>query len=100
MSAFDYLLKRDMELFRKTWRQENNSNPTIITRYFTPDSSYTWLASEYDPDTRMFFGYVCGQSREWGYFSLDELMSIRGKMGLRVERDLYFDPTPFSNIQL
>ena len=48
----------------------------------------------------MFFGLVCGMERELGYFSLAELQSVRGPLGLRVERDLYFTPTPMSGLGL
>ena len=36
-----------------------------------------------------FFGFVDGLEREWGYFSLSELESVRGGFGLPVERDMY-----------
>ena len=31
---------------------------------------------------------------ELGYFSLEELKGIRGHLGLPVERDRHFEPTP------
>jgi hypothetical protein len=65
-------------------------------KFFTPDSHWTWWASEYDPDTRTFFGLVQGFERELGYFSLDDLEQITGPLGLRVERDLYWTPRPVS----
>ncbi len=45
---------------------------------------------EPDEDDFRFFGYVCGQAEEWGYFVLSELESSRGPGGLTVERDLPF----------
>jgi hypothetical protein len=33
------------------------------------------------------------------YFTLEELESIHGPLGLAIERDLWFKPTLFSNIQ-
>ena len=35
---------------------------------------------------------------EMGYFSLDELRSIE-VLGLRVERDLYFEPIPIRELK-
>ena len=61
----------------------------IIAKFFTPDSSLTWYAVEFDQED-MFFGLVDGLEREWGYFSLKELESIRGPSGLPIERDIYF----------
>jgi hypothetical protein len=43
-----------------------------------------------------FWGYVIGVEPEWGSFRLSELQSVRGQLGLPVERDRYFQPKPFS----
>ncbi len=65
-------------------------------KFFTPGSSWTWYASEFDgKDT--FFG-LCDDGRggaELGYFSLAELESI-GWLGLKVERDNYWTAKPLS----
>ena len=63
-------------------------------KYFTPDNSWTWYATEYDPEERMFFGLVLGCEQELGYFSLDEIKAARGPLGLPIERDLHFTPKP------
>lgn len=63
-------------------------------KLFTPDSSWTWFICELDRDEGLCFGLVIGLETELGYFSLDELRAARGPMGLRIERDLYFQPTP------
>ena len=64
-----------------------------LVKFFTPDSSWTWYATEYDPVERVFFGLVDGLEKELGYFRLDELESIKGPLGLSIERDIYFEPT-------
>ena len=62
---------------------------TVHVKFFTPDSNWTWYATEFDgADT--FFGYVRGMENELGYFSLTELKTLRGGMGLPIERDLHF----------
>lgn len=61
-------------------------------KFFTPDNSWSWYASEFDGD-ETFFGLVDGFEAELGYFSLSELSQVRGKWGLPIERDLYFKPT-------
>jgi hypothetical protein len=38
-------------------------------KYFSPSSSWSWYASEYDPETGIFFGMVVGHVIELGYFS-------------------------------
>ena len=44
------------------------------------------------------FGLVDGFEREWGDFSLAEIHALRGPFGLPVERDLYFEPGPASQV--
>ena len=60
-------------------------------KFFTPDSSWTWYASEFDGED-IFFGLVIGLEIELGYFSLSELKSVKGPLGLQIERDLHYDP--------
>jgi len=62
-----------------------------IVKYFTPDSNWTWYASEFDGED-IFFGPVSGFEVELGYFALSELEEARGPLGLPIERDLYFEP--------
>lgn len=81
--------------------QEGNKDPIVYVKFFTPDSSWTWYATEGSPEGEdfIFFGYVIGLEKEWGYFALSELMDARGPWGLPIERDLYFKPIPFSGIK-
>lgn len=60
-------------------------------KFFTPDSNWTWYASEYNGEDT-FFGLVSGFEVELGYFSLSELQQVLGPMGLPIERDLHFEP--------
>jgi hypothetical protein len=65
-----------------------------IVKFFTPASNWTWYAVEYNPESQMFYGLVCGFEKEFGYFSLEELESLNGA----VERDLYFTPTKLKDL--
>ena len=69
-----------------------------LVKFFTPDSSWTWYASEYDGND-IFFGLVIGFVPEFGYFSLSELESVRGPLGLPVERDVNFEPRPLKELR-
>ncbi len=66
-------------------------------KFFTPDAGWTWYASEFD-GTDLFFGLAVGFEPELGYFSLAELSQVRGKLGLPVERDRWFVPTPLREL--
>ena len=65
----------------------------VVTKYFTPDSCWTWYAVEFDGFDQ-FFGFVIGLDSEWGYFSLRQLQGARGPLGLPIERDLWWRPKP------
>ena len=78
---------------------ENIKDPLIQCKFFTPDSSWSWYVLEFDKTNEIFFGYVCGLERELGYFSLQELESVKGQLGLGVERDISFKPTKLSVIK-
>ncbi len=82
----------------RLYAQESKGGKAIAyVKYFTPDSSWTWLATEFDGDDTLF-GLVDGHCKELGYFSLSELQAVRGPLGLPIERDLQWKPTPLEQI--
>ncbi len=82
----------------KLYTTEDQKDPLVICKFFTPDADWTWYATEFD-GTDTFFGYVDGHFPELGYFSLAELESVRGKLSLPVERDIGFKPCRLSKIK-
>jgi len=78
--------------------QEDVSDPVVLAKFFDPCSQWTWYATEFDPETEIFYGFVIGFEGEWGSFSLAELEQFRGKLGLPIERDFHFEAKPFSEI--
>lgn len=68
-------------------------------KFFTPDSNWTWYATEYSPESKTLFGLVDGHDKELGYFTLSDLESVRGRLNLSVERDLYFEPTKLKDLR-
>ncbi|HMN11530.1 MAG TPA: DUF2958 domain-containing protein [Bellilinea sp.] len=78
--------------------EEQGLEARALVKFFTPDSNWTWYASEFDGEDR-FFGLVSGFEVELGYFSLSELESVRGPWGLPVERDKFFEPTSLRELQ-
>lgn len=67
-----------------------------VVKLFTPDAGCTWLLSELDPqDPDIAFG-LCDLGigfPELGTVRISELASIRGRIGLPVERDIHFQAT-------
>ncbi len=56
---------------------------------FTPDANATWVLWEYDHQTRLAFGMADLRMGfpELGYVNIDELDTVRGKLGLPIEMD-------------
>ena len=77
------------------YSQEDQEDPMVVAKFFTPDAGWTWFAYEFDGEDT-FFGLVSGLEEELGYFSLAELTSIRGPFGLSIERDRHFQPKKLS----
>ena len=79
----------------QTMAQENDDDSIDfqpVVKLFTPDAGATWLLTELDPETNIAFG-LCDLGLgcpELGYVSMDEIATLRGRLGLPVERDLYF----------
>lgn len=65
-----------------------------VVKLFTPDGNATWLLTELDSrEPHIAFG-LCDVGLgfpELGYVSLTELGTLRGPLGLPVERDLHFE---------
>lgn len=82
----------------KLYEQDGKGGDAIVyLKMFTPDSSWTFFATEFDGED-MFFGLVDGHEKELGYFSLKELQSVKGPLGLPIERDLYWKPKTLREI--
>lgn len=77
--------------------QSNKPDPIAHVKLFAPDANWTWFIIEFDGQD-LCFGLVKGLCEEFGYFSLSDLKSLRGGYGLPLERDLFFRPTPISQI--
>jgi hypothetical protein len=67
----------------------------IPLKLFTPWANATWYITEMDVETGDMFGWCDlghgpGMS-EMGYVNLDEIKSLNGPAGLKVERDIHWD---------
>ncbi len=94
------LSKEQLEQLPDLYETESQENPIFQMKIFTPYANFTWFLieiSKQDFDT--CFGYVQGLESELGYFSLKELESIRGSLGLPVEVDNNFEATSLLTIK-
>jgi hypothetical protein len=84
------LTKEIIKKLPKLYANENKklSEIKIVAKFFHPFSSWTWYATEFDGNDT-FFGLVDGNCTELGYFSLNDLESLKIR-GLGIERDKFF----------
>ena len=64
-----------------------------VVKLFNPVGAGTWLLTEIDPDDETIVWGLCDLGMgfpEFGTVSLIELAEYRGRLGLGIERDLYF----------
>jgi hypothetical protein len=88
------LLTKELEnKLPKLYETEEQKDKVVQAKFFSPFSSWTWYAIEYDQEKELFFGAVDGDFFELGYFSLRELENNE------IERDIYFEPKLLSEIQ-
>ncbi len=101
------LPKKIRQTLPALYAQDGKGGQSIAyVKFFTPDSSWTWYATEGEPVTDesgaevdfLFFGLVDGFEKELGNFCLSELEQARGKMGLPIERDLFWTPKTLAQI--
>jgi hypothetical protein len=82
----------------KLYATQDESDPLFWVKFFTPWTGWTWYAAEFDGHD-LFFGFVDGLEKEFGYFRLSELESVRGPGDLRIERDQWFRPCRWSELE-
>ena len=66
----------------------------FICKFFDTCGSWTWYVLEgeqREDGDFLFYGLVDGMEKEWGYFMLSDLESVRGPLGLGIERDMHFE---------
>ena len=82
----------------KLYETEKQNDPIVYVKLFL--DGWTWYITELSIDNNICFGYVISPfESELGYFSLNEIKSIKGTLGLSVERDLSFKPTALAIIR-
>ena len=86
-AAQQLLANHNEQLPLKGTRGERDFYP--VCKLFLPWTSGTFLLTEMDDDG-LAFGLADIGSPELGYISVDELWSVKGPGGLKIERDIHF----------
>ena len=75
------------------WENEGTDHKPVV-KFFDPCGAATWLITEMSAeDNDILFG-LCDLGMgfpELGYVRLSELEGVKGRLGLGIERDLYFE---------
>ena len=84
------------------YSQDEVEDPICNLKFFTPDAGWTWFileGSEQEDGDWLFFAKVISPivpEGELGYVTLSQLKTVRGALGLPVERDLWWKAKPLS----
>ena len=86
------------KLIKNHQEQDGTKTFKAEVKLFNPCGIGTWYFSELNPDTNVAFGLCELHEKELGYVSIDELEEIELPFFLKIERDLYYQPTHFSDL--
>jgi len=84
---------------KKLGSQENSKDPIVVAKFFDPQGAGTWFVIDYDPETRIAFGYVSifgDHNDELGDFAVWELEEYEGPFRLGIERDVHWQEKTLS----
>lgn len=99
------LITKELEKrFKQVGSQEHKDveDHIIVAKFFNPSGAGTWYATEYDPETKIAFGYVSifgDHNDEWGSFAVWELEEYKGRFGLGIERDIHWTEKTFKELK-
>lgn len=94
MKLITKAIEKKLEKYPLYSQDGKGNDAKIIVKFFNPCGAGTWYVTEGEklPNGDWeFFGLVDLMCKEYGYFRLSELISIRLPFGLSIERDLYFE---------
>ena len=95
--AYQYV--RESDRLPTTDEAYDQEDPLALVKLFTPDGAATWYIAGVDEDGIAFgaadLGFDCC---EMGDFTMTEIIALRGKFGLPVERDLGWAPKRLSEL--
>ena len=106
MNALILMPEELAEKIPELYEQDGKGADTIIyAKIFNPVGQATWYIAEYDGEDLAFcYAVVLGpQEAEWGYQSMKELQEYKMSTtlpGLTLERDIWWEPKRFGDINL
>jgi len=93
------LTKEIAEQLQKQYPMGSDMEQMVIAKLFDPCSSWSWYLINQDPeDFYYLWGIVQGHEVEMGSINLAALEEYRGRLGIGIERDISFTPTPAKTV--
>ena len=92
------LTKEIKEQATKQYDKGSDMEQMVVAKYFDPMGSWKWFLMNMHKDDDYCRGIVKGHEVEMGSFSMKELESIKLPFGLKIERDLMFEPMKASEV--
>ena len=91
----ELVTKKQMDVLlangRRMMEEDISTSVWPVVKLFTPDANATWLLAWVEPDEPdVAWGLADLGFPEIGAVRLSEIRSVRGPLGLPVERDVYF----------
>ena len=83
--------KRLIKNHEANYGKDKTIEHKVVVKLFNPTGIGTWYLTEYDPRNKIAYGLSCLQEKELGDVSIDEIQNFKGRFGLGIERDKYFD---------
>ena len=93
MKTMKLITKVQMSQLLKNGERPDEDHMPVV-KLFTPDAGCTWLLSEIDPEDQDIAFGLCDLGLgfpELGSVYLPEIKALRGRLGLPVERDKFFE---------
>ena len=91
----DWFTDEDRAMLPALYETRLEPDPIACIKLYTPLLRCRWYVIEFDGRDE-FFGFFSGFEAEIGYFSVADLQRVRKLVGIAVQRDLEFEPTPLS----
>lgn len=99
------LLTKEIErALEKAPHDQPPAKTRVVVKYFTPDAAASWYITEgerLEDDDWLLFGFCDLGDREMaelGSVLLSQIESVRGGLGLKPERDMYFPDTTLADV--
>ena len=96
----ELMTKELKEVLPKLYATENIKleEKVLQVKYRSINSNWEWYLIEYDKEKKLAFGYVIGQEKEFGYFSLDEFKEVNEER-IEIVRDTEFQAIKFKDLK-